>query len=338
LALMLQRHPAQICEPHMLSRRRLLTAGLTVACPAILRAAPLKMRLAHGLPTGHPVHAAMQFFANLARERSQGEIDIALFADGQLGQEVDLLSQVQAGKLDFLKVSASILERLHPAYGVLNLPFSMRDRAHWLAVTSGAVGGDILASTAASGLVGLTFYDAGTRSFYGNRPIGHPDDLKGLKIRIQASDTMQRLMQLFGAEGVRLDWSNIYVALKSGLVDGAENSVAALLVGKHREVVTHYSFDEHTRIPDVLLIGTDRLSGMTPLQREIIRDAAAASYLHMNELWAAFEAATRLQVAQAGIIFVYPDKAPFIAKAARLADEFAGEAVSRNLLRRIAQA
>jgi tripartite ATP-independent transporter DctP family solute receptor len=323
----------------MLSRRRLLlTAGLTVACPAILRAAPLQMRLAHGLPTGHPVHAAMQYFADLVHERSQGEIEIALFADGQLGQEVDLLSQVQAGKLDFLKVSASVLERLHPAYGVLNLPFSMRDGAHWLAVTSGAVGRDILATTAASGLVGLTYYDAGARSFYGRKPIEHPDDLKGLRIRIQASDTMDRMLRLFGAEGVRLDWSNIYVALKSGLVDGAENSVAALLVGKHREVVTHYSFDEHTRIPDVLLIGTERLSAMAPSQRQIVRDAAAASYAHMNALWADFEAATRLQVARAGIIFVHPDKAPFIERAAPLADEFAGEEASRNLLRRIAQA
>jgi tripartite ATP-independent transporter DctP family solute receptor len=323
----------------MLSRRRLLlTAGLTVACPAVLRAAPLRMRLAHGLPTGHPVHAAMQYFADTARERSLGEIDIALFADGQLGQEVDLLSQVRAGKLDFLKVSASILEHLHPAYGVLNLPFSMRDRAHWLAVTTGPVGGDILASTAAVGLVGLTYYDAGTRSFYGSRPIRHPDDLKGLKIRIQASATMQRLLQLFGAEGIRLDWSNIYVALKSGVVDGAENSVAALLVGRHREVVTHYSFDEHTRIPDVLLVGTDRLKGMTPQQQQIIRDAATASYHRMNELWTAFEAATQLQVAQYGITFLHPDRAPFIAKAAPLAEEFAGEEASRNLLRRIAQA
>ncbi|MET0971326.1 MAG: TRAP transporter substrate-binding protein [Tardiphaga sp.] len=323
----------------MLSRRRLLlTAGLTVACPAVLRAAPLQMRLAHGLPTGHPVHAAMQYFADLAHEHSRGEIEIALFADGQLGQEVDLLSQIQAGKLDFLKVSASVLERLHPAYGVLNLPFSLRDRAHWLAVTNGPVGRDILASTAASGMVGLTFYDAGTRSFYGHKPIDHPDDLKGMKIRIQASDTMQRLLQLFGAEGIRLDWSNIYVALKSGLVDGAENSVAALLVGKHREVVTHYSFDEHTRIADVLLVGTERLYGMTPQQQQIIRDAAAASYLHMNELWTAFEATTRAQVAQYGITFVYPDKAPFIARAAPLADEFAGEEASRILLRRIAQA
>jgi tripartite ATP-independent transporter DctP family solute receptor len=323
----------------MLSRRRvLLTAGLVVACPAILRAEPLRMRLAHGLPVSHPVHPAMQHFADVARERSLGEIDITLFADGQLGQEVDLLSQVQAGKLDFLKVSASLLERFHPAYKVLDLPFTLHDRAHWQRVTGGPVGEDILASTAASGLVGLTYYDAGARSFYGQKPIYHPDDLKGMKIRIQASETMVRLMQHFGAEGVRLDWSNVYVALKSGVVDGAENSVAALIVGKHAEVATHYSFDEHTMIPDVLLVGADRLQRLTPRQRDIIREAAAASYHHMNKLWTAFEDEARRQVSQTGFTFVQPDKAPFIAKAAPLADEFASEEFSRNLLRRIAQA
>jgi tripartite ATP-independent transporter DctP family solute receptor len=322
----------------MFSRRRLLlTAGLTLACPAVLRAEPLRLRLAHGLPVSHPAHPSMQRFADIVRERSQGELEIVLFADGQLGQEVDLLSQVQAGKLDFLKVSASLLERFHPAYKVLDLPFTLRDRAHWLKVTSNDVGRDILESTTASGIVGLTYYDAGARSFYGQKPINHPDDLKGMKIRIQSSETMVRLMQLFGAQGVELAWSNIYVALKSGVVDGAENSVAALIVGKHAEVVSHYSFDEHTMIPDVLLVGAGRLASMTPQQRDIIREAAWASYHHMNTLWSAFEAQSRLEIEQRGVRFVEPDKAPFIAKAAPLTDMFAGEEFSRNLLRRIAQ-
>jgi tripartite ATP-independent transporter DctP family solute receptor len=323
----------------MLSRRRLLlTVGLSVACPAVLRAAPLKLRLAHGLPATHPVHPAMQHFADLARERSQGELDIALFADGQLGQESDLISQVQAGKLDFLKVSASLLERFHPAYKVLNLPFTLRDRAHWLRVTGTDVGRDILATTTPAGLVGLTYYDAGARSFYGRKPINHPDDLKGMKIRIQPSETMTKLLQLFGAEAVELAWSNVYVALKSGVVDGAENSVVALIVGRHGEVATHYSFDEHTMIPDVLLVGAERMKAFTPRQRDILQEAATASYHHMNKLWEAFEAKARADVQQMGVTFVHPAKAPFIAKAAPLADIYAGEESSRVLLRRIAQA
>ena len=321
----------------MISRRLVLSAGLAIACPAVLRAQPVGMRLAHGLPVSHPVHPAMQHFADLVRERSNGEIDITLFADGQLGQESDLLSQVQAGKLDFLKVSASLLERFHPAYKVLNLPFTLRDRAHWQAVTGGEIGREILDTTTPAGLAGLTFYDAGARSFYGQKPIRHPDDLKGLKIRIQRSETMVQLLKLFGAQGVELAWGNVYTALKSGVVDGAENSVAALIVGRHVEVVSHYSLDEHTMIPDVLLAGRARLQAMRPDQQSIIREAAAASYHHMNRLWQEFEAQSRVLIEQRGVSFVTVDKAPFIAAAAPLADLFAGADASRALLRRIAQ-
>jgi tripartite ATP-independent transporter DctP family solute receptor len=279
----------------------------------------------------------MQRFADIVRERSNGAIDIALFADGQLGQEPDLLSQVQAGKLDFLKVSASLLERYHPAYKVLNLPFTLRDNAHWRSVTTNDVGRDILASTESSGLVGLTFYDAGARSFYGRKPINHPDDLKGMNIRIQPSETMVSLLRMFGATGVELAWSNVYIALKSGVVDGAENSVTALIIGNHVEVVSHYSFDEHTMIPDVLLIGAERLRNMTTAQQALIREAAWASHDHMNTLWSAFQAQSRATVTQRGIVFVQPDKAPFIAKAAPLTDMFASDEFSRSMLKRIAQ-
>src|SRR3954463_16805571 len=301
----------------MLSRRHLLlTAALSVGCPAVLRAEPLQLRLAHGLPTSHPVHPSLQRFADVVRERTGGEINITLFADGQLGQEVDLLSQLQAGKLDFLKVSGSVLERLSPAYKVLNLPFTLRDKAHWQVVATNDVGREIQASTSPSGLIGLTFYDAGSRSFYGQRPIDHPEDLKGLRIRIQPSETMVRLMQVFGAEGVELPWGNVFPALKSKLVDGAENSVAALIVGNHADVVSHYSFDEHTMVPDVLLIGAARLHGLTPTQREIVREAALASYHHMNTLWSDFEGRSRAVIEQRGVKFVWPEKAPFAEKAA----------------------
>jgi tripartite ATP-independent transporter DctP family solute receptor len=321
----------------MLSRRHLLlTAALFVGCPAVLRAEPLQLRLAHGLPTSHPVHPSLQRFADVVRERTGGEINITLFADGQLGQEVDLLSQVQAGKLDFLKVSGSVLERYSPAYKVLNLPFTLRDKAHWRVVASNQVGRDIQASTSPSGLVALTFYDAGSRSFYAHKPINHPDDLKGLRIRIQPSETMVKLMQIFGAEGVELAWGNVFIALKSKLVDGAENSVAALIVGNHADVVSHYSFDEHTMVPDVLLVGAARLQSLTPTQRDIVREAALASYHHMNTLWSDFEVQSRAEIERRGVTFVWPDKAPFIEKAAALTSMFAGDNASQALLKRIA--
>lgn len=307
-----------------------------LAAPAVLKAAPRRMRIGHGLPASHPVHPSMQHFADLVRERTGGEFEITIFPDGQIGQEIDLLAQVQAGKLDFVKVSASVLERIASAFRVFSLPFVFRDRGHWQRVTTNSVGESILASTASIGLVGLTYYDSGARSFYGRKAIDHPDDLKGLKIRIQPSPTMGRMMRLFGAEGVEMAWDQVYTALRLKLVDGAENNLAALVVGRHAEVISHYSLNEHTMVPDVFLIGAQRWQSLTPAHRAIMQEAALASYQRMNELWGAFEAEARKAAERMGVVFTQPDKAPFVERAAALAADLANDRPLDDLMRRIA--
>ena len=319
------------------SRRELLLAGaVLVAAPAVLRAQPVRLRIGHGLPVTHPVHPSMQHFADIVRDRTGGAITIGIFPDGQIGQEVNLVAQAQAGKLDFVKASASVLERIASAYRVFSLPFIFRDRDHWARVTSNEVGASILASTASIGLVGLTYYDAGARSFYGRKPIDHPDDLKGLKIRIQPSPTMSRLMRLFGAQGIEMSWDQVYTALRLGLVDGAENNVSALVVGKHGEVVTHYSKNEHTMVPDVFVMSAQSWQALTPAQQTIMREAAAASYARMNELWSKFEADARKAAEAMGVKFTEPDKKAFAERAAALSADFANDRPVSDLMRRIA--
>ena len=319
------------------SRREFLLAGaVLLAAPAVLRAQPARMRIGHGLPATHPVHPSMQHFADIVRERTGGAIEIAIFPDGQIGQEVNLIAQAQAGKLDFVKASASVLERIAATFRVFSLPFMFRDRDHWARVTTNAVGESILASTASIGLVGLTYYDAGARSFYGKKPIDHPDDLKGLKIRIQPSPTMSHMMRLFGAEGIEMSWDQVYTALRLGLVDGAENNVSALIVGKHGEVARYYSKNEHTMVPDVFLISAQSWQTLTPAQRTIMREAAAASYARMNELWSAFEADARKAAEGMGVTFTQPDKKAFAERAASLSADFANDRPLADLMRRIA--
>jgi tripartite ATP-independent transporter DctP family solute receptor len=319
------------------SRRQLLAAGAALAMPAVARAEPLRLRIGHVLPTSHPVHPAMMLFADLVRERTGGAIEMTIFANGLIGQEPELIKLAQTGKVDFIKVSATVLEQTVDAFRIFNLPFLFRDRAHWGAVTANDVGQTILAAAQPAGLFGLTYYDAGARSFYGQRPIDHPDDLKGLKIRIQPSPTMKRLMALFGAEGVEMPWEQVYPALKNRIVDGAENSVASLIVGRHGEVVSNYSLDEHTMVPDVFLVGRARWQSFAPDQQTIIRDAAHASYERMNDLWRDFETKGRTQAEALGVKFSQPAKAPFVERAAPLAREFAGDPAISGLLGRIAQ-
>jgi tripartite ATP-independent transporter DctP family solute receptor len=321
------------------SRRQVVLAGVALlAAPAVLRAAPTRLRIGHGLPASHPVHASMQHFADVVRDRTGGELEVAIFPDGQIGQEVNLLAQVQAGKLDFVKASASVLERTASAYRVFSLPFVFRDHAHWTRVTANSIGESILASTASTGLVGLTYYDAGARSFYGRKAINHPDDLKGLKIRIQQSPTMGRLMRLFGAQGIEMAWDQVYTALRLRLVDGAENNVSALVVGRHGEVVSHYSLNEHTMVPDVFLMSAQRWQSLTPAHQTIMREAARASYQRMNALWKAFEATSRTAAERMGVTFTQPDKKPFAERAAALMADFGNDRPLSDLVRRIAEA
>jgi tripartite ATP-independent transporter DctP family solute receptor len=318
-------------------RRALALGGAALACPTVVRAQTLRLRIGHGLPASHPVHAAMQLFADELQARSSGAIAATIYPDGVIGQEVDLLSQARAGKLDFVKASAGVVERIGPAYRVFNLPFVFRDRAHWRTVVESEIGERILASAAPNGLIGLTYYEAGARSFYAKKPIDHPDALKGLKIRVQPSPTMLRLMQLFGAEGVALAWEHVYNALRAGLVDGAENSVGALIVGRHAEVVTHYSFDEHTMVPDVFFCAAARWASFSMPQQQMVREAAAVSYRRMNELWETFEVEMRRKCEARGVTFTYPDKAPFIERASVLRQEFADDAELKALIGRIGQ-
>ena len=320
------------------SRRQFVAVGaVTLAAPAIARSEPMRLRIGHGLPANHPVHTAMELFAGTVRERTSGAIEMTIYADGLIGQEPQLITLAQTGKVDFIKVSATVLESTAEPFRVFNLPFLFRDREHWGAVTTGDVGQTVLASPQGAGLLGLTYYDAGARSFYAQHPIDHPDDLKGLKIRIQPSATMKRLMALFGADGIEMPWEQVYPALKNHLVDGAENSVGALIVGRHGEVVKNYSFDEHTMVPDVFLVSAARWQSFTPVQQTIVREAALASYERMNDLWRDFETKVRVQAEAIGVKFSHPDKAPFIARAAPLAREFAEDPAIGVLLGRIAK-
>lgn len=330
-----------LASSNPLSRRRLLrgvSAGI-LASPAIVRAqAEKRLRLAHALPRSHPVHGAIERFAGIVHERSGGALAVDVFADGELGQEVQLFEQAQLGRLDLVKASASVVERAAPAFQVFNLPFVLRDRDHWQRVVAGPIGEGILASAAPWGLVGLTFYEAGSRSFYAQKPIDHPDALKGMRIRVQPSPTMVRLIKLFGAEPVQLPWDVTYDALGTGLVDGAENSVVALVVGRHGQVVKYYSFDEHTMVPDVLLASAKCWDALPGAHRQIVREAAALSHDHMNGLWKTFAAEARRTVEAMGVIFTTPDKAPFIARAGPMTPEFGDNPMLVDLVSRIRDA
>jgi tripartite ATP-independent transporter DctP family solute receptor len=280
-----------------------------------------EMRLGHGLPEDHAVHKAVVKFADLVKERTNGGIVISVFANGVLGGEREMLEQVQNGILDITKASASPLETFAAEYKVFNLPFVFRDRDHFFKVLISPVGESILASSRKSGFIGLAYYDSGARSFYAKKPINTPDDLKGLKIRVQQSPTTIRMIQVIGATPTPMAWGEVYSALQTGVVDGAENNVTALTNGRHGEVCKYYSETEHQIVPDVLVMSDARWDSLAKPQQEIIKQAALESFEYQKLQWADFEKAEREKSLAMGVKFNTPDKAAFVAKVKPMMDE-----------------
>ena len=200
-----------------------------------------------------------------------------------------MLEQVQNGILDLTKASASPLETFSAEYKVFNLPFVFRDRDHFFRVLTSPVGESILASSRKSGFLGLAYYDSGARNFYAKKPIVTPDDLKGLKIRVQQSPTTIRMIQMIGATPTPMAWGEVYSALQTGVVDGAENNVTALTNVRHGEVCKYYSETEHQIVPDVLVMSDTRWDSLTKPQQEIVKQAALESFEYQKSLWAVFE-------------------------------------------------
>lgn len=313
-----------------------LFAALTLAFGAQSALAVEKMRLAHGLQEDHAVHKAMVKFADLVKQRSKGEIEITIFANGVLGGERETLEQVQNGVLEMTKASASPLETFSSEYKVFNLPFVFRDRAHFFKVLEGPVGEAILASSKKSGFIGLAYYDSGSRSFYAKKPINTPDDLKGLKIRVQQSPTTIKMIQALGGTPTPMAYGEVYSALQAGVVDGAENNVTALTNGRHGEVAKFYSLTEHQMVPDVLVMSSARWDSLKKPQQDIIKQAAVESFQLQKQLWADFEKTEQAKAEKIGVKFSTPNKQAFIAKVKPMIDEERKNPVIAKLLDQIA--
>lgn len=310
----------------------LLLAGLCV--PAAW--AQQTLRLAHGLNDKHPVHLAMVRFAELAKQKSNGELDVKVFANGTLGQERETLEQVQNGVLEMTKASASPLETFAPEYKVFNLPFVFRNKDHYVKTLTGPVGETILQASKGRGFIGLTFYDAGARSFYAKKPINTPDDLKGMKIRVQQSPTTIKMIQALGGAPTPMAWGEVYPALQSGVVDGAENNITALTTGRHGEVIKFFSVTEHQMVPDVLVISMAKWETLKKTHQDALRQAALESFTYQRELWTDAERTEAAAAEKLGVKTNAVNKQAFVDKVKPMMDEERKNARIASLLDQIA--
>lgn len=294
------------------------------------------IKVGHGLDQSHPVHKAMEFMAEKVAEKSGGKITISIYPSQQLGTERECLELLQIGSLGMTKVSSSVLEGFSPNFKVFSLPYIFRDDDHKFLFFESRLGKELLESTEKYWLRGLCYYDAGNRSFYTkDKPILRPDDLKGLKIRTQESPTSVKLVNSLGGSATPISWGELYTALQQGVVDGAENNPPSFYLSKHYEVCKYYSLDEHTAVPDVLLISTVIWDDLSVQEKIWIQQAADESYHYQKELWQIATKEALDEVQKAGVKIYYPDKNPFNEKVQPLIDEFNSQPEIYELIQKI---
>lgn len=271
---------------------------------------------AHSLPTSHPVHKGILAMKDALVKKSDGYLEIKIFPDGQLGTEREVLELLQIGSIAMTKVSAASMSNFAPAYQVTSIPYLFRDREHLFSILEGEVGKELLESSSAFSLRGLCFYDAGARSFYTKKkPVKSPEDLDGMKIRTMNDQMSVDMVNTLGGSATPMAYGELYTALQQNVVDGAENNIPSFVTSNHYEVCKYYTFDEHTMVPDVVVIGTKIWDTLNDQEKIWLQEAADESVEKQKQFWKETVAENMKFLKKANVEFLYPDKSEFKLKA-----------------------
>ena len=233
------------------------------------------------------------------------------------------------------KVSAAVLENFAPNMQVLSIPYIFRSRAHNYKVLDGEIGKKLLVQSEKFRLRGLTYFDAGQRSFYSKEPIRVPSDLNNKKIRVQESVTAMNLVRSLGGSPTPISWGELYTALQQGVVDGAENNPPSFYNSRHYEICKYYTLNEHTAVPDILVIGTEAWNRLTAQEKQWVQESADESKTHQRKLWQAAEQEALNAVIAAGVEIIRPDKTLFAEKTKSLFDDYKDQPEKYQLIQEI---
>lgn len=242
-------------------------------------------------------------FARIVEEKSKGRIKIDIYAGGQLGDEKSVIDQVQFGAVDLMRVSVSTLSDFNKEIGILILPYIYRDREHMFKVLDGPIGDKIIAGLEDYKLTGLCWFDAGSRNFYNTKKdITTPEDLKGLKIRVQENKLMTDMVRTLGASPTPMAYSEVYSGLRTGVIDGAENNLLSYLSTNHYEVAKYITLDELTRIPEMIVASKININKLSVEDQKIIKEAAQEASKYQRQEWLKEEEEAKKKVVSKGAI------------------------------------
>jgi len=305
---------------------------LSVAAPA----GATEFRSTDVQPDGYPTVEAVKFMGQALSKATGGKLTIKVFNNSALGSEKDTIEQTRIGALAMTRVNISPMNNICPTTVVPTLPFLFKSKEHMRKVLDGPVGEEILKSCEAQGFVGLAFYDSGARSIYTvKKPVKALADVKGLKVRVQQSDLWVSVMEAMSANATPMPFGEVYTALKTGLVDAAENNIPSYESTRHFEVAKFYSRTEHSMAPEILLFSKKVWDGLSDGDRKAIRAAAKESVPYMRKLWDEREEKSLAIVKAGGAQVIEVNKASFQAVMKPVYDKFVTDPKMRDLVKRV---
>jgi len=273
------------------------------------------VRIGHNQSTNHPTHIALVAFQTYINEKLGDKYVVEVYPNELLGSQTDMVQLTQTGAIDYCVASNAILETFSKNYEIFNLPYLFAStEAYHNAMDDANVTGPIFAATEQAGFLAVTWLDAGTRNFYtANKPIEKPEDLKGLKIRVQQSPTNIEMMKLLGGSATPMGFGEVYTALQSNIIDGAENNEMALTDNGHGDVCKYYSYDMHQMVPDILIGNHAFMEELTEEERMIFEEGYQLINQVQREEWVeAVENAKNKAENEQGVQFLYPEQKPFV--------------------------
>ena len=311
-----------------------LTIPFALCLPALALAQTLKASDTH--PAGYPTVVAVEQMGKKLEKATDGKMKIQMFSGGVLGTETEVVEQTQLGAIQLARVSLSVVGPIVPDVNAFNLPFVFRDEDHMRKVVDGDIGQEILDKVTNSNfnLVALGWMDGGTRHLYTKRPVRSKEDLNGLKIRMQGNPVLLDTMNAMGGNGVALATGEIFSALQTGVIDGAENNSPTLLSHNHYQVTKYFTQTGHLIIPELLVMSKSSWNKLNADQQALIKKVAREAQMEQRALWNKRVEESNAKLKAAGVEFIDIDREPFRAATQPVREKYGAQ--YKSIIDRIA--
>jgi tripartite ATP-independent transporter DctP family solute receptor len=327
----------------MMKRRHFAALAATIACAGAaslfspVASAQQKMvwKASDVHPLGYPTVEAIVRMGAKLEKATNGRISIQMFPSMQLGGEKEMIEQAQVGALQIARISVGAMGPVVDEVNVFNLPFVFRDEAHMRRVIDGPIGQDLLArmSAGTSQLIALGWMDAGTRNVYSNKPVTKPSDLKGMKVRMMGNPIFVETMNAMGGNGVAMGFNELYSAMQTGVVDGAENNEPTVLAQNHYQVAKVYSLTGHLIIPEIFVFSKRTWDTLSKDDQALLKKVSREAQLEQRKLWDEKTSKATDELKAKGVQFVNADKAAFYKATQPVRDKYGSKYAA--LLKRI---